>query len=356
MHLHSDSDENRSNGAASDQDRREAERLAALEHLDAVRPEADHILQEIVDEVRGIFGTDLCMINLILPNVQYFRAWSGEMPEDLAEARQDLRGRSMCQYVVESEEPLVVGDFLATEEFKDQYYYVNYGVRCYAGTPLVTSYGHAVGTLCLANGESMEFSDEQTKLLSAFARAVVARLEALGALRREQDAVALNTQVLERITDAFFALDVEWRFTYINQEAEQLLERPNEQLLGKSLWEEFPEAVGSTFYREYHRAMAEQVKVVFEEYYPPLDTYFGVRAYPSEEGLSIYFQDISGRKRVEEELRLRDSAVTASSNGILITDPPGQSNSLRQPCLRVHDRLRRRRGHRPQLPLLARLR
>lgn len=165
-------------------------------------------------------------------------------------------------------------------------------------------------------------------MLSAFARAVVARLEALGALRREQDATALNTQVLERITDAFFALDDEWRFTYVNQEAEQLLERPKEQLLGKSLWEEFPEIVGSTFYREYHRAMAEQVKVEFEEFYPPLDTWFGVRTYPSEEGLSVYFQDISERKQVEERLRLRDRAVTASANGILITDSSRPDNPV----------------------------
>ena len=77
--------------AARYKNRREAERLAALDHLGAVQPEVDHVLQQLVDDVREIFGTDLCMANLILSDVQYFRAWSGEPPEDLAEARQDPR-------------------------------------------------------------------------------------------------------------------------------------------------------------------------------------------------------------------------------------------------------------------------
>src|SRR3712207_3168292 len=95
---------------ASGQDRREAERLAALEYLRAVRPGVDRVLQELVDEVRGVYGTDLCMINLNLSEVQCFRAWSGELDPDLAEARQDALEHSMCRYVVNDETPLVVED------------------------------------------------------------------------------------------------------------------------------------------------------------------------------------------------------------------------------------------------------
>jgi len=134
---------------ASDGDPRKAERLAVLDHLNAIRPETDHILQQLVDEVRGIFGTDLCMVNLNLSDVQYFRSWSGELPTGLAEARQDALEHSMCQYVVDSEMPLVVKDFLATEEFREQHWCVNYGIHFYAGTPLITSDNHAIGTLCL---------------------------------------------------------------------------------------------------------------------------------------------------------------------------------------------------------------
>src|SRR3712207_4546535 len=101
------------------------------------------------------------MVDLALSDVQYFRAWSGKLPPDKAEARQDPLENSMCQYVVNDERPLVVNDFLATEEFREQYWCVNYGIRFYAGTPLITSGGHAIGTLCLLSTRSVEFSEEQ---------------------------------------------------------------------------------------------------------------------------------------------------------------------------------------------------
>src|SRR5215210_220201 len=196
------------NPPSSGTDRREVERMAALEYLRAVRPGVDHVLQELVDEVRGVFGTDLCMINLNLTDMQYFRAWSGELDPDLAEARQDALEHSMCQYVVNDERPLVVRDFLATEEFREQYWCVNYGIRFYAGTPLITSGGHAIGTLCLLSTRSVEFGEEQIKVLGAFARAVVGRLELLGALEREQAArerEAQGSQELQQTLDSLSA-------------------------------------------------------------------------------------------------------------------------------------------------------
>jgi signal transduction histidine kinase len=188
--------------------RPEAERLATLEYLRAVRPGVDHVLQELVDEVRGAYGTDLCMVNLNLSDVQYFRAWSGELHPELAEARQDALEHSMCKYVVNTETPLIVRDFLATEEFREQHWHVNYGIRFYAGTPLITSDGHAIGTLCLLNTRSVAFGEEQIRVLGAFARAVVGRLELLGALEREQAAKeeeAQRRQELQQTLDSLSA-------------------------------------------------------------------------------------------------------------------------------------------------------
>ena len=129
-------------------------------------------------------------------------------------------------------------------------------------------------------------------------------------IERERTARDRLNKILESITDAFFALDNHWCFTYINHQAELLLQRQRVELLGKNVWDEFPEAVGSTFEREYHRAVAQQVTVEFEEFYPPLDTWFGVHAYPGENGLSVYFQDVTKRKiteleRLSSENRLR---------------------------------------------------
>ncbi len=111
------------------------------------------------------------------------------------------------------------------------------------------------------------------------------------------------TNTLESITDAFFTLDHEWRFTYINGETERLLLRTREELLGRGIWNEFSPAINSIFYNEYHRAVRENTTVAFEGYYPPLDKWFDVRAFPSKDGLSVYFQDVTNVRAEREALR-----------------------------------------------------
>lgn len=108
-------------------------------------------------------------------------------------------------------------------------------------------------------------------------------------------------EILESISDAFFALDQHWQFTYLNAQSEPLLQRSREDLLGKNVWHEFPEAVNSTFYHQYHKAKEQRITVSFEEWYPPLQTWFEVRAYPSSDGLSVYFHNINERKQIEQE-------------------------------------------------------
>jgi PAS domain S-box-containing protein len=108
--------------------------------------------------------------------------------------------------------------------------------------------------------------------------------------------------VLESIGDAFFALDERWCFTYLNERAEGLLQRTSESLVGRSIWDEFPEALGSTFDRTYNRVMSTRVEERFEEYFAPRDNWFEVSAYPAlTGGIAVYFQNITARKRAEIE-------------------------------------------------------
>ena len=183
---------------------RERGRVVALESLGAVRPEVDDVLQDLVDDVREIFGTELALVNLILLDVQYFGAWSGNLASEFAESREVAREHTMCQYVVETERPLVVEDFLATERFRNQYFCVNYDIQFYAGTPLVTSEGHTIGTLCPADGAPRPFGEDEMEMLGAFARAVVGRLELLVALGRER-AAREEAEGANRAKSAFLA-------------------------------------------------------------------------------------------------------------------------------------------------------
>ncbi|MBD1860863.1 MULTISPECIES: PAS domain S-box protein [Trichocoleus] len=119
--------------------------------------------------------------------------------------------------------------------------------------------------------------------------------------------------ILESVTDAFFALDRDWRFTYVNSQAEQILFRDRAELIGQRIWDQLPETVGSTFHREYHRAVSEQVTVHFEEFYAPLETWFEVQAYPYQDGLSVYFRDVTARKQAEVALIERSRLSTLSA-------------------------------------------
>jgi PAS domain S-box-containing protein len=110
--------------------------------------------------------------------------------------------------------------------------------------------------------------------------------------------------ILESITDGFVALDSEWRFTHANAQAERINGTRREDLVGKNQWELFPATRGTVLEYEWRRAVAEQVAVQFEFYYEPRDAWFQNKAYPRKDGgLSVFFHDITARKRSEEALR-----------------------------------------------------
>src|SRR6267143_1281556 len=79
-----------------------------------------------------------------------------------------------------------------------------------------------------------------------------------------QESARTLTNILENTTDGFFALDHEWKFTYLNSEAERLLDRKRDEVTGKELWQEFPELIGSPFEQNYRRVLTEQAAVEFE--------------------------------------------------------------------------------------------
>ena len=108
------------------------------------------------------------------------------------------------------------------------------------------------------------------------------------------------SSIIESISDAFYALDGEWRFTYINRKAEEIWGRSRDELLGRNIWEEFSQAVDSEPYRWIVRAAREGVTTEFETVSPVLGTWIAGRAYPSPGGVSVYFQDVTERKRAED--------------------------------------------------------
>ena len=135
------------------------------------------------------------------------------------------------------------------------------------------------------------------------------------ALEKASEPAPEIATIFESMTDAFLALDSDWKFTYVNAEAERVLFRTRAELIGRNIWEAFPEALASLSYTEYHRAMNDRVAVSFTEFYPPLGTWFEAHAYPSvnndgsPRGLSVYFRNINERKKAEEDREAVQAAL-----------------------------------------------
>ena len=132
-----------------------------------------------------------------------------------------------------------------------------------------------------------------------------------------------SLDLLESISEAFYGLDSDWRFIYLNHKAEQLWDRQRETLIGKNIWEEFPQGVNTQAYAEMHRALEQQQVVRFETFSPLLDAWVEAEVYPTRNGLSVYFHDVTERKRAENEVRRLYTAVEQSGNSVVITDLQG---------------------------------
>ncbi len=163
-----------------------------------------------------------------------------------------------------------------------------------AGRAIPTDSGESVILIvCEDITQNKHIEQEREQLL---VRETAARAEAESAKQRV-------VNILERVGDAFVALDKNWCYTYVNEKAARTLNRRPKDLIGKHIWTEFPEGVGQPFYYAYQSAVMRQTAVQIEEYYEPWDMWFENRVYPSDEGLSIFFQDITQRKKSEQALR-----------------------------------------------------
>lgn len=144
--------------------------------------------------------------------------------------------------------------------------------------------------------------------------------------------------LVERVSDAFVALNTNWQYTYVNEKAGEILSREPESLIGKNIWDEFPEGEYQLYYDVYHRAMETQEYQYLEEFYPPFNKWLEKHIYPSPDGLTIFFKDVTDIKEITLALKNKEekyrSLIEQASDGIVITDMEGiileVNNSIKQ--------------------------
>ncbi len=143
-------------------------------------------------------------------------------------------------------------------------------------------------------------------------------------------------QFIERITDGFIAIDHEFRYTYANKRIGEITNLDPLTLVGKNVWDVFPEAVGSDTYKAFHTSLKEQRFISHIDYYEPLNLWQENFIYPSPEGLSIFIKDISDRKRLEFDLKEQERNQQFE---IMITSLEAQERERTHIARELHDKV-----------------
>lgn len=205
---------------------------------------------------------------------------------------------------------------------------------------LITASGRKITVRSIGNAER----DEQGQIIAI--NGAFQDISDIIALQRRSDETQdqLN-RTQEAISDAFLLLDRSWHVVYLNRKAEALLQRPRETLLGAEVWEEFPEAVGGQFDTLYRRAVLTRESIEFEEYFAPLESWFRVTAHPTDEGLAVYFRDVTTERHRNQELRLLNAAVSRINDILLITEAEPAEDPDGPRIVYVNEAFERRTGY-----------
>lgn len=209
-------------------------------------------------------------------------------------------------------QPHLTNSVIRDPRVSDQEWAQREGMVAFAGYPLIAN-DQVVGVMALF--ARMPLSSAVLDAMASVANAIAlgierARIEEMRnhlllveqQARLEAQATQQRiTQILDNLTDGFLLFDHEWRYTYINPQALPFTGKPPDQLLGRNVWEVFPNLVGSIFEQQYREAVTQQKRVEFEVYSTLLSAWFDVRAYPVSNGLAVYFRNINERKEAERE-------------------------------------------------------
>lgn len=194
------------------------------------------------------------------------------------------------------------------EKYRDLASQANLGA-CWS-EPIRASDGRVLGTFAVYFSRPSPFDADSDKLLRSAANMAALAIQSKHAEAAQKTLSDRIESMLESMIDGFVALDKNWRYLYVNRHAAQMFGRDAGSLIGKYIWEEFPESEGQSFYNSYQRVMAQQKPEQIEDFYPPWDKWLENRIYPTPDGITIYFHDITERKLMEAQHHQRLAELT----------------------------------------------
>jgi signal transduction histidine kinase len=190
-------------------------------------------------------------------------------------------------------------------------------MRGWLASPLTAADGANLGLIQLSDRESGDFTEADQALLEQLAHVAAVSLEnvrlseqtasardAAEAARIEAEQAKLEIErVFNTTSDAFYRLDAQWRVVFLNPQAETVLQRSREALIGRNLWDLFPRSVGTTLHSEFHTAVRDQVPREFRYLSPTIARWLDYRVFPQDGDLLVYFRDVTEQVELDAQIR-----------------------------------------------------
>lgn len=174
------------------------------------------------------------LISLVDDHRQFFKSIVG-LSEPWASMRETPLSNSFCQHVVTSAQPLVIEDARVHQLVCDNDAICDLKVVAYLGVPLLIGNGHVLGSLCVIDSVPRRWTDDDVETVRELAGSVMTEIELRSSIRDAQAERELRKSVMERVSDAFYALDRDWLFIYLNPRCDSLLQRPGQGLVGRNI-------------------------------------------------------------------------------------------------------------------------
>lgn len=298
----------------------EKARMEAIRRYEVLDTPPEEAYDEFISLTAQIFGAPISLITLVDADRTWFKANMGlqvpEVPRDI----------SFCAHAILQQDVFVVPDTLQDERFRmNPFVTAENGIRFYAGAPLVTAEGYALGTLCVLDRRPREFLPEQLSLLRTLARQVVTRLELRRTVKELERNIAEHNEtqtalastrsifrsIFEATTDAIYVKNYASRYLMINTACARLLRRPADEVIGKTDEDLFEPDAARRFMDADFRVMLNGEAQTFEDVFTTSGitrTYHSTKApyrdaHGSVIGVIGISSEISDRKEMEKALR-----------------------------------------------------